>query len=91
MIITKTPFRVSLGGGSSDLPEYYEKYGGLWANGTIDKFVYVAIKDRFEPEIRLSYSKLEEAKNLNEAESAAEMWNAQVLGEYNPVTNSIKI
>ena len=32
-----------------------------------------------------------EALNLNEAETAAEMWNAVVLGEYNPITNSIKI
>ena len=32
-----------------------------------------------------------EAKDLNDAETAAEMWNAQVLGEYNPITNSIKI
>ena len=32
-----------------------------------------------------------EAENLNEAQDAAEMWNAVVLGEYNPVTNSIKI
>jgi len=59
VIITKTPVRVSLGGGGTDLPEYYTKHGGLWIAGAIDKFIYVAVKRRFEPQIRLSYSELE--------------------------------
>jgi len=63
MIITKTPLRITLGGGGTDMPEYYEKRGGQWANVTIDKYVYVAVKHRFEKQMRLAYSKLE-YKNL---------------------------
>ena len=59
MIITRTPMRITLGGGGTDLPEYYTKTGGLWANVTIDKYVYVAVKHRFESEMRLAYSILE--------------------------------
>jgi len=66
LIITKTPMRISLGGGGTDLPEFYQKHGGFWIAGAIDKFVYVAIKDRFEPEIRLSYSQLELVGDIDE-------------------------
>jgi len=59
MIITRTPMRITLGGGGTDLPEYYTKNGGFWISATINKFVYVAIKDRFEKELRIVYSELE--------------------------------
>lgn len=59
MIITRTSNRVTLGGGGTDLPEYYSKYGGNWISATIDKYVYVAVKSRFENELRIVYSELE--------------------------------
>ena len=59
MIISKTPVRITLGGGGTDLPEYYEKYGGYFLSATIDKYIYVAVKDRFEKELRIVYSELE--------------------------------
>jgi D-glycero-alpha-D-manno-heptose-7-phosphate kinase len=59
MIITRTPLRITLGGGGTDIPEYYQKNGGFWISATIDKYIYVAINNRFEKELRIVYSKLE--------------------------------
>ena len=41
MIITRTPFRVTLGGGGTDLPSYYSKYGGFIFSCTLDKYIYI--------------------------------------------------
>ena len=66
MIITKSPMRVSLGGGGTDIPEFYWEHGGFWISAAIDKFVYVAVKPRFEKQIRLAYSKIELVDSLAE-------------------------
>ncbi len=68
MIITKTPMRISLGGGGTDIPEFYWEHGGFWISAAINKFVYVAIKPRFEKQIRLAYSKIELVDELVEIE-----------------------
>jgi D-glycero-alpha-D-manno-heptose-7-phosphate kinase len=44
MIVTRTPLRISLGGGGTDLPAYYTQYGGEWISAAVDKYVYVAIQ-----------------------------------------------
>lgn len=59
MIITKTPLRVTLGGGGTDLKSYFSRYGGFVATAAIDKYVYVAVNKMFENKIRLSYSETE--------------------------------
>jgi len=59
MIITRTPFRITLGGGGTDIPEFYEKHGGFWINATINKYVYVCVNLRFEKQLRIVYSQLE--------------------------------
>ncbi|MDG6982747.1 MAG: galactokinase [Nitrososphaerota archaeon] len=57
MIITRTPFRMSLGGGGTDLPSYYSKRGGFFVSGAVDKYVHIAVNPRFEEDsIRVSYS-----------------------------------
>ncbi len=66
--ISKTPLRLSLGGGGTDIPEYYEKHGGFWISGAIDKFIYIAVKERFEKAIRLSYSALEVVEDVDDLE-----------------------
>jgi len=68
MIITKTPMRIALGGGGTDIPEFYWEHGGFWISTAIDKFVYVAIKPRFEKQIRLAYSKIELVDDIAEIE-----------------------
>lgn len=59
MIISRAPVRLSMGGGGTDLPSYYEKFGGFLMAATINKYVYILLNKRFEKSIRLSYSKTE--------------------------------
>src|SRR5215831_676669 len=59
MIITQTPLRIGLVGGGTDLPDYYRGHGGRVLNCAIDKYVYVIIKQRFDDEIYVNYSKKE--------------------------------
>ena len=59
MIVSRTPFRLSLGGGGTDLPAYYTKHGGFFISGAVDKYMHIVLNNRFEPGIRLSYSQTE--------------------------------
>jgi D-glycero-alpha-D-manno-heptose-7-phosphate kinase len=59
MVISKTPLRTSFVGGGSDLPSFAEPYGGAVVTTAIDKYVYVVVNERFEDEIRVSYSETE--------------------------------
>jgi D-glycero-alpha-D-manno-heptose-7-phosphate kinase len=68
MIITKSPLRISLGGGGTDLPSYYKEHGGFLIAGAINKYIFVTINKTFENKILLKYSKLELAKNIDEIE-----------------------
>jgi D-glycero-alpha-D-manno-heptose-7-phosphate kinase len=64
MIISRTPLRMSFVGGGSDLPVFYRKYGGAVVSTAINKFVYVTVNKKFDDQIRVSYSKTEEAKSV---------------------------
>jgi len=66
MIITRSPLRISLGGGGTDLPSYYQKFGGFLIAGAIDKYVYVTVMRPFTPGIFLKYSQLEKAETVDE-------------------------
>ena len=59
MIITQTPLRIGLLGGGTDLPSYYREHGGRVLNCAIDKYIYVIVKQRFDDEIYINYSKKE--------------------------------
>ena len=59
MIITQTPLRIGLLGGGTDLPSYYLEHGGRVLNCSIDKYIYVIVKQRFDDEIYVNYSKKE--------------------------------
>ncbi len=59
MIVTRTPFRLSLGGGGTDLPAYYTKHGGFFLSGALNSYMHIVLNDRFEPGIRVSYSRTE--------------------------------
>ena len=43
MIITRSPLRISLGGGGTDLPSYYKKHGGFLISAAINKYIYIAL------------------------------------------------
>lgn len=63
MIIARAPLRISLGGGGTDLPSYYSRYGGYVVSAAIDKYVYIAVKHRFTDGIRVSYNQTEIVKS----------------------------
>ena len=66
MIITRSPLRVTLGGGGTDLPSYYRRHGGFLIAAAIDKYVYVTVMRPFTPGIYLKYSKLEHVDTTDE-------------------------
>jgi D-glycero-alpha-D-manno-heptose-7-phosphate kinase len=66
MIITRSPLRVSLGGGGTDLSSYYREHGGFLIAGAIDKYVYINIHSRFVDGFLLKYSHMEEAASIDE-------------------------
>jgi D-glycero-alpha-D-manno-heptose-7-phosphate kinase len=68
MIIARSPLRISLGGGGTDLPSYYEKFGGFLISAAIDKYVYITLHETFVPEIIIKYSKLERVLKIDEIE-----------------------
>jgi D-glycero-alpha-D-manno-heptose-7-phosphate kinase len=68
MIISKTPLRISFVGGGTDLPSYFEKDFGAVLSCTIDKYVYVIIKERFDDLIYVNWSKKEIVKDPEEVE-----------------------
>src|SRR6187397_1165869 len=59
MVITRSPLRITLGGGGPDLPSYYREHGGFLVAAAIDKYVYVTVMRPFTEGIYLKYSKLE--------------------------------
>lgn len=65
MIISRAPFRISLGGGGTDLPSYYQRFGGFVVSGAIDQYVYVTANKRFHDDIRLAYSETEIVPNVD--------------------------
>ena len=66
MIITKSPLRISLGGGGTDLASYYEEYEGFLISAAIDKYVYITLHESFSKGIWLKYSKYEAVQNTDE-------------------------
>ncbi len=65
MIITRSPLRITLGGGGTDLPSYYEENEGFVISAAIDKYVYVSLIKPFTNEIILKYSKFENTDNVS--------------------------
>jgi D-glycero-alpha-D-manno-heptose-7-phosphate kinase len=63
VIITRTPLRISLGGGGTDLPSYYRHGGGFLVAAAITKYVYIAVHRNFEDDILLKYSRIEKASD----------------------------
>lgn len=66
VIFTRAPLRISLGGGGTDLPSYYEQHGGFLVSGAIDKYVYMLTHTVFQKRYRMKYSELEEVDTPQE-------------------------
>jgi len=74
MIITRTPYRISLFGGGTDYPKWFTQHGGACISFTIDKYSYITAKELlpfFEHQFRISHSKIEVAKDSTELKHKA--------------------
>ena len=66
MIIARSPLRITLGGGGTDLPSYYREHGGFLVAAAIDKYVYVTVTRPFTSGIYLKYSQLEHVEQAKD-------------------------
>ena len=66
MIITRSPLRISLGGGGTDLPSYYRERGGFVISAAINKYIYITLHETFQQEIIAKYSKTEVVRHPSE-------------------------
>jgi D-glycero-alpha-D-manno-heptose-7-phosphate kinase len=66
VIFSRAPLRISLGGGGTDLPSYYEQHGGYLISGAIDKYVYMLTHTVFQKRYRMKYSDTEEVDTPQE-------------------------
>jgi len=68
MIIARSPLRISLGGGGTDLPSYYEQHTGFLIAAAIDKYVYITLHNTFVPDLIVKYSRLERVADATQLE-----------------------
>ena len=87
MIITQTPLRIGLLGGGTDLPGYYREHGGRVLNCALDKYVYVIVKQRFDDDIYVNYSKKEIVSRVEDLEHELVREAMQMTG----VTSGVEI
>lgn len=66
MIISRSPLRITLGGGGTDLPSYYREHEGFLLSAAIDKYVYVSVSKPFVNKIFLKYAELEEVGGIDQ-------------------------
>jgi len=84
MVMTRSPLRITLGGGGTDLPSYYREHGGLLVAGAIDKYVFVTVNRPFYPGIVIKYSKLEQVERIDEIQHPIIRESMKALGFENP-------
>ena len=70
MLITRTPLRISIGGGGTDLPSFYRRREGFVISAAIDKYVFIGLNRTFTDDYLLKYSELERRRSLEEIEHA---------------------
>jgi len=68
VIITRSPLRISLGGGGTDLASYYREHGGFVIAGAIDKYVYITLHQTFVAELIIKYSRVERVASVDEVQ-----------------------
>jgi D-glycero-alpha-D-manno-heptose-7-phosphate kinase len=81
VIISRTPFRLSLGGGGTDLPSYYQKYGGFFISGAVDRYMYISVSPSFDRNaLRVGYSTVEIVSSADEVSHGAVRAALRLLG-----------
>lgn len=68
MIITRSPLRISLGGGGTDLPSYYREHSGFVIAAAIDRYVYITLHHTFVQELIIKYSRMERVQSIDEVQ-----------------------
>ncbi|TMA81507.1 MAG: galactokinase [Deltaproteobacteria bacterium] len=68
MIITRSPLRISLGGGGTDLPSYYREHSGFVVAAAIDKYVYITLHQTFVEDLIIKYSNMERVRSVDEVQ-----------------------
>ena len=68
VIITRSPLRITLGGGGTDLPSYYRRHGGFLVAAAIDRYVYITVHRTFVEDLIVKYSRLERVKSADDLE-----------------------
>ena len=84
MIITRSPLRITLGGGGTDLPSYYRQHGGFLIAAALDKYVYVTVMRPFIEGIFLKYSRLEQVSAVDEVQHPIVREAMRMLGFRTP-------
>ena len=88
MIVTRAPFRLSIGGGGTDLPFYSSKFGSSLVTAALNKYVYIVLEKRdFYDDFLVRYSKMEYAKNLKDIQHT----RAKAALEYLDVSEPLEI
>lgn len=84
MIIARSPLRITLGGGGTDLPSYYRDHEGFLVSAAIDKYVYVNVMRPFTEGIYLKYSQLEHVEQIADVKHPIIREAMQMLGFKTP-------
>jgi len=84
LIIARSPLRITLGGGGTDLPSYYREHEGFLIAAAIDKYVYVTVMRPFTPGIYLKYSQLEHVEQLRDVQHPIIREAIEMLGFRTP-------
>ena len=84
MIIARSPLRITLGGGGTDLPSYYREHGGFLIAAAIDRYVYVTVMRPFTEGIFLKYSKIEHVERAEEVQHPIVREAIRMLGFRTP-------
>ena len=84
MIIARSPLRITLGGGGTDLPSYYRDHEGFLVSAAIDKYVYVNVMRPFTEGIYLKYSQLEHIEKIVDVKHPIVREALQMLGFITP-------
>jgi D-glycero-alpha-D-manno-heptose-7-phosphate kinase len=66
VIITRSPMRITLGGGGTDLASYYREHSGFVISAAIDKYVYIALHESFVDDVIIKYSHMERVRNIDD-------------------------
>jgi len=80
MIIARSPLRVTLGGGGTDLPSYYDKFGGFLISAAIDRYVYITLHRTFQPGYIIKYSLMERAQRIDKIKHPIIRESLKLLG-----------